>query len=151
MKAKKTLLCLSLLLALLLLLTSCAQESAQEATTDNAAVAVDVDLSKLSTTVAYSELYNIMVNSDEYLGKVIRLSGELGYYQDPDTGAEYVACIVSDSTACCALGLEFVLPGNPSYPEDYPDPGVTFTVTGTLSSYDEYGTTYYHLINASVF
>lgn len=146
MKTKKTLLCLSVLLSLLLLLTSCGQEAAS----DNDAAAVDVDLSQLSTTVAYSELYNIMVNSDEYLGKVIRLSGELGYYQDPDTGAEYVACIVSDSTACCALGLEFVLPGNPSYPDDYPDPGVTFTVTGTLSSYDEYGTTYYHLINASV-
>lgn len=146
MKTKKTPLCLSVLLSLLLLLTSCGQEAAS----DNDAAAVDVDLSQLSTTVAYSELYNIMVNSDEYLGKVIRLSGELGYYQDPDTGAEYVACIVSDSTACCALGLEFVLPGNPSYPDDYPDPGVTFTVTGTLSSYDEYGTTYYHLINASV-
>ena len=124
---------LSLLLALLLL-CGCASEP------------VDVDLTKLSSTFVYSEVYNIMMAPDDYVGKVIRMNGEcVSAYYEP-TDATYYSIIIQDATACCAQGIEYVLTDGQTYPDD----GGNATVTGRFEPYDEEGTTWYHLVDASV-
>ena len=100
---------------------------------------LDVDLTTLSSTMVYSEVYNMMYEPDRYVGKRIKMDGQFAVYEDPNTGAVYTACIIMDATACCSQGLEFVLAGKKTYPNDYPEFGSEITVTGTFQLYDENG------------
>ena len=58
-----------------------------------------------------------------------------------------MACLISDATACCAQGVEFVL-SQP--PEEYPELGSMVTVTGVFSTYESSGMTYIRLEEASI-
>ena len=111
---------------------------------------LDVDLTTLSSTMVYSEVYNMMYEPDRYVGKRIKMNGQFAVYEDPNTGAVYTACIIMDATACCSQGLEFVLAGEKTYPDDYPELGSEITVTGVFQLYDENGTTYCHLVDAEM-
>ena len=119
-----------------------------------AAGGVDVDLTVLSSTMVYSEIYNMLYNDPaHYLGKTVKARGTFSLYQlvtdgvlQPDPVA--YACIIADATACCAEGMEFVLEGDYTYPDDYPELGAEITVIGEFQSYEESGMTWYHLVNA---
>ena len=111
---------------------------------------IDVDLTKLSSTMVYSEVYNMMSTPDGYIGKTVKMKGQFAYYEDPETKKQYFACIIADATACCSQGLEFSLTGEHKYPEDYPELGSEITVTGTFETYEENGLKYFKLSNASM-
>lgn len=111
---------------------------------------IDVDLTKLSSTMVYSEVYNMMVSPDNYTGKTVKMKGQFAYYEDPETKAQYFACIIADATACCSQGLEFILTGDHTYPNDYPELGSEITVTGTFEVYTESGFQYCGLVNATL-
>ena len=111
---------------------------------------IDVDLTVLSSTMIYSEVYNMMTAPEAYIGKSVKMKGQFAYYEDPETKNQYFACIIADATACCSQGLEFVLKGDYSYPNDYPELGTEITVTGTFKTYQEDGATYCQLIDASL-
>ena len=122
--------------------------------TQTSADGVDVDLTVLSSTMVYSEVYNMLYNDPaHYLGKTVKARGGFSIYQlvtdgvlQPDPVA--YACIIADATACCADGMEFVLEGDYTYPDDYPELGAEITVIGEFQSYEENGMTWYHLANA---
>lgn len=115
---------------------------------------VEVDLTVLSSTMVYSEVYNMLYNDPaHYLGKTVKAKGTFSIYQlvtdgvlQPDPVS--YACIISDAAACCAEGMEFVLEGDYTYPDDYPELGAEITVIGEFQSYEENGMTWYHLVNA---
>ena len=114
----------------------------------------EVDLTVLSSTMVYAEVYNMLYNDPEsYLGKTVRARGEFSIYQLVVDGvlqpapAAY-ACIIADATACCAEGMEFVSEGDLTYPDDYPELGAEITVVGEFQAYEENGMTGHHLINA---
>ncbi len=111
-------------------------------------VKIDLDLSGMSGTIVYSQIYNIMYEPDKYIGKTIRLNGYYDAYEDSETGNVYFACIVPDAAACCAQGIEFVREDEALYPEDYPEPGTDILVTGRLEPYTENGFDYLHLVDA---
>ena len=127
------------------------EESEQPQASSNG---VDVDLTVLSSTMVYSEVYNMLYNDPaHYLGKTVKARGGFSIYQlvtdgvlQPDPVA--YACIIADATACCADGMEFVLEGDYTYPDDYPELGAEITVIGEFQSYEENGMTWYHLVNA---
>ena len=114
----------------------------------------EVDLTVLSSTMVYSEVYNMLYYDQEsYYGKTVKANGIFAIYQmvvdgvtQPDPVA--YACIIADATACCAEGMEFVLEGDYTYPDDYPELGAEITVIGEFQSYEENGMTWYHLVNA---
>ena len=122
--------------------------------TQTSADGVEVDLTVLSSTMVYSEVYNMLYNDPaHYLGKTVKAKGTFSLYQlvtdgvlQPDPVA--YACIIADATACCAEGMEFVLEGDYTYPDDYPELGAEITVIGEFQSYEENGMTWYHLVNA---
>ena len=122
--------------------------------TQTSADGVDVDLTVLSSTMVYSEVYNMLYNDPaHYLGKTVKARGEFSIYQlvtdgvlQPDPVS--YACIISDAAACCAEGMEFVLKDDLAYPDDYPELGAEITVIGEFQSYEENGMTWYHLVNA---
>ena len=117
--------------------------------TQTSADGVDVDLTVLSSTMVYSEVYNMLLfTPDSYLGKTVKMTGQFSYYEDTTTGNQYFACIIADATACCAQGMEFVLESDLTYPDDYPELGAEITVICEFQSYEENGMTWYHLVNA---
>lgn len=109
----------------------------QETSAETCASGVDVDLTVLSSTMVYSEVYNMMVKPDDYKGKTVKMKGQFVPYYDESTGNYYFACFISDATACCSQGIEFILTDDYSYPEDYPKEGDTICVVGTFDTYME--------------
>ena len=123
-------------------------EDAQSQGTDGQAV--DVDLTALSSTMVYSEVYNMMTTPDDYLGKKIKMKGAFSYFKDENTGNEYFTCIIQDATACCAQGIEFVLDGDHKYPDDYPELLTEVTIEGVFDTYMEGQYRYCTLRNAKL-
>ena len=121
-----------------------------------AATGIDVDLTALSSTMVYSEVYNMMVSPESYVGKAVKMRGQFALYQAVDENGNlipdqiYFACVIADATACCSQGLEFILAGEHSYPDDYPELGTEITVVGTFQTYEENGYMYCHLVGAKM-
>ncbi len=105
---------------------------------------VDIDLTTLSSTMVYSEVYDIMMDPASYVGKVIRMEGRAlsSYYEETDQ--TYYCILITDATACCAQGIEYVLEDGDVYPAD----NDTARIVGTFQGYEEGGTTWYHLVGA---
>lgn len=101
----------------------------------------DVDLSKLSSTMVYSVVYDMVTRPDEYLGKKVRMSGTMSAYHDEDIGITYYACLIADATACCSEGIEFQTTDEFD-PSEYPEQGEPVTVLGTYDMYEEDGYQY---------
>lgn len=108
-----------------------------------------IDVSKYSTTMAYSTLDNMLnINPSEYLGKTIKIGGVFVRGMNNYTNTPLDFIVITDSTACCSLGLEFELAGNLAYPNDYPEEGTDAIIEGLYESYEENGAIYYHLTEA---
>ena len=123
-------------------------QSSMANSTDISDVSVDVDLTKLSSTLVYSEVYNMLTSPDDYIGKTIKMSGDFAVGEGEDR--YYFACIIADATACCSQGIEFLLDGDYNYPEDYPELSTEITVIGVFDTYYEGESRYCQLINASM-
>ena len=121
-----------------------------ETTTTPAPSKVDLDLTKMSATMIYSTIFDMLIMPEEYVDKNIKLSGWFETYTDPQTGEMYYAVVVPDATACCQQGLEFVWKGNHTYPDDFPKPGQNITVTGIYKMIENDGVTYTYLEANSV-
>ena len=106
---------------------------------------IDVDLTVLSPTMVYAEVFNMISYAPDYVGKTIRMQGPAVSYTDEEIGKTYYACLIRDATACCATGLEYVLPEGAEYPEDDEE----IIVTGVFDTYiDVDGIEYCRLLDA---
>ncbi len=102
---------------------------------------IDVDLTELSSTMVYSEVFNIMSEPDQYVGKIIKMTGVAATYHDDNDGNDYYACIIQDATACCSQGIEYVLAKDKTYPKKDSE----ITVVGRFEPYKINDTQYYTL------
>lgn len=130
---KKTLICALLIAALLL--SGCASQP------------IDVDLTKLSSTFVYAEVYNMVTNPEEYIGKTVKMDGTMNRYTT--SSRELYACLILDATACCAQGIAFEWEGEHA-PAEYPPQGSIITVVGTFDTFEEDGVTYCYLAHAEL-
>ena len=110
----------------------------------------DVDLTKMGSNMVYSTVYAMMNEGDSYLGKSVKASGTFEVSTDAKTGKTYYFCVVSDATACCAQGLEFLPEEGLRYPDDFPESGAPITIGGTFSRYEENGKFYRALENTQI-
>lgn len=151
---------LFLLLSLLLSLAACGDASAPtppqtapEEAPLSSTPGIDIDLTALSRTMVYSEVYNMMMTPENYIGKVVRMNGLCSTFEsvavDGQEARVYYTCIIFDATACCSQGIEFVLAGDAGA-EAYPPVDTEITVTGTFQTYDENGILYCHLVDATL-
>ena len=111
---------------------------------------VDVDLTLLSSTMVYSEVYDMMYYPEKYVGKTVKMNGMYSVFHDEIADKYYHGCIIMDATACCAQGIEFELTDDYVYPDDYPKEGETICVAGTFDTYSEGESTYCTLKNARI-
>ncbi len=147
--------CIAIVLFILAcIITGCAASGADSIKDDPSPTAaplvVDLDLSKLSGTVVYAQVYNLMNDYESWLGKVIKMSGYYSAYIDMERGVVYHACVIPDATACCAQGIEFVWAGEHAWPDEYPEEGADITVTGRLDIYEEDGDLYLYLADSEM-
>lgn len=108
---------------------------------------VDVDLTKLSSTFVYAEVYNMVTNPSDYIGKTVKMDGTMNRYTT--SSRELYACLILDATACCAQGIAFEWAGEHAESE-YPPQGAMITVVGTFSTFEEDGVTYCYLADATL-
>ncbi|ETP73646.1 hypothetical protein UYO_0283 [Lachnospiraceae bacterium JC7] len=109
---------------------------------------IDVDLTELSGTMVFAEVYNMMMDPMSYIGKTVRMNGNFTIYHDDEKNRDHYACIIQDATACCSQGVEFMLTDDYSFPEDYPEEGEDICVTGVFKTYKEGKYTYWALMDA---
>ena len=145
-----------ILLATALLLSGCgksADEPAQTVTAQTSQAVAEpetapsgelLDLTKLSSTMVYSEVFNMLSDPDRYVGRIVKMNGVAACFANPQTNQLYYACIIADATGCCAQGLEYVLTDG----EVYPELDTSITVTGTFALYEENGYKCFHLVDA---
>ncbi len=112
---------------------------------------IDVDLTLMSSTMVYSEIYNMVYEAGKYIGKTVKMNGTCTVYVDETNGKSYYTCIVEDATACCARGIEFELSEDYLFPDEYPEAGENITVLGTYDTYMEGEYVYCTLREASYF
>ena len=101
----------------------------------------EVDLTRMSSTMIYAKVFDMMINPKNYEGKKVRMHGIFNVFEYEESGVQHrsFACIVQDATACCAQGMEFQLKGNSSYPRDYPPRSSEITISGTFRQFEENG------------
>ena len=96
---------------------------------------VDIDLTKMNSTMVYAQVYDMMTEPGNYIGKTVKMKGQFAVYEGPSRN--YYAVIISDATACCSQGIEFRLSDERNYPDEYPPKGEEITVMGVFGTYSE--------------
>ena len=116
---------------------------------------VDLDLTQMSATAAYSQIFILCMEPKEYIGKTCRMRGQFFTMVDLDENMEisqyHMGCVLTDGPGCCSSGVEFVLAGEHKFPDDYPEQGTEITVTGVFGLYDDqFGNQVIYLSNAEM-
>lgn len=172
----KRLLCLLLAALTVLGLGACGEKSGEEPTSSttaseepkpletlpletapskDTAESTFVDLTALSSTMVYAEVFAMMSSPEDYVGKTVKMQGIFSKGQlyaagSLNDGGTVFACIVQDATACCAQGIPFELAGDHTYPQDYPELGDTITVVGTFEIHEQEGMEFCRLRDAEL-
>ena len=115
--------------------------------TDKTDNKVDVDLTSLSSTMVYAEVFNMIMNPENYDNKIVKMKGQFALFEDMENGKPFYACVIPDATACCLQGFEFVPLPEYNYPKDYPKVDSEITIVGKFE-YDENNFGYCRLIDA---
>lgn len=98
--------------------------------------AVDIDLTKLNSTMLYAVVFDMMNDPEKYNGKSVRMSGQLAVYQEEEGGGDvFFACVIADAAACCQQGLEFTPVSAHKWPDDFPAEGGDISIAGKCSMY----------------
>ena len=138
------------LCAACLLLNGCGKDAATvssgaapaKAIAENTAAPVstaEIDLTKMSSTMVYSYVFNMINAPNDFIGQRFRISGNYDEEYWDQTKLTYHYIVIADATACCAQGLEFVLNDiNAAYPQV----GEEFEISGTFGTYTENGNLY---------
>lgn len=114
-----------------------------------------VDLTALSSTMVYGEVFAMMSSPEDYVGKTVKMQGIFSKGQlyaagSLNDGGTVFACVIQDATACCAQGIPFELAGDHTYPQDYPELGDTITVVGTFEIHQQEGMQFCRLRDAEL-
>lgn len=120
-------------------------ESEEELTSNMDHEGIDVDLTVLSSTLVYAEIYNIMFYPENYIGKTVKMRGQYysSYYEE--TGEYYHYVVIEDAIACCQQGVEFIWNGEHIFPDDYPSDGTEVEIIGMFDTYEELGRSYLYI------
>ena len=106
---------------------------------------IDVDLTAMSSTMVYSQVYDMLTFPDNYVGKTVKVRGQYYAAYSEETKQYYHFVVIADATACCQQGMEFLWLGEHNYPGDYPKDNEVIEITGVFELYEEQGNSYCRL------
>ena len=130
-----------MLALLLLLLPSCADKTQDKGEY--------IDLTVMNSQMTYTQVYNIVNDPAEYLGKTLKIKGLFDYNHFDATDKDYYYCVIPDAAACCSHGIEFIWQGGHET-SDYPDKNKEITIEGVYDTYTELGIVYYYVSANSI-
>ena len=108
---------------------------------------IDMDLSVMPVSLSYPLVTDMFANMNKYDGMVIKMTGTFRAADNDTLTGYYYQCNVTDVTACCFTGLEFLLEGDPPFPEGYPEEGSEITIVGYFCLYEEDEFVFPHLVD----
>ena len=111
---------------------------------------VDLDLTQMSGTMLFSQVNYMMYKPEKFIGQTVKVPGSFSAVYSEEEQRYYFGCLVRDRSACCVLGVEFELPEDYVYPDDYPAEGEEITVFGTFDTYQQGQYTYAVLRDAKM-
>ena len=109
--------------------------------------APEVDLTKMSSTMAYSYISNMISAPDDFIGQRFKMQGTYDEGLWEQTNQMYHYIVIADTTSCCAQGIEFTLANENT---TYPQPGDEIEISGVLVLYEEEGSLYIQIIADSI-
>lgn len=132
-----------------------AMEQTETAPSKDTGESTFVDLTALSSTMVYAEVFAMMSSPEDYVGKTVKMrgifsKGQLYAAGSLNDGGTVFACVIQDATACCAQGIPFELAGDHTYPQDYPELGDAITVVGTFEIHQQEGMQFCRLRDAEL-
>ena len=135
--------------------TTASEEQTETAPSKDTGESAFVDLTALSSTMVYAEVFAMMSSPEDYVGKTVKMQGIFSKGQlyaagSLNDGGTVFACVIQDATACCAQGIPFELAGDHTYPQDYPELGDTITVVGTFEIHQQEGMEFCRLRDAEL-
>ena len=134
------------LIAVLLLALS----ASAKAPSGNAPKKIDIDLTRMSSTMVYAQVYKMVIDPVKFIGKRIRMKGVFSSYYDQETKKRFYGCVIADALACCSQGLAFELAKSRKYPEEFPDEGTQITIIGDFEMAEEGDDAYPVIRNAKM-
>lgn len=106
---------------------------------------VDLDLTQMNANMIYAEVFNMLIEPENYKNKNIKISGYFNIFTNENTNEKYYAIIIPDALECCQQGLELVWLGEHSL-DEYPSQGEKITIVGRYTIRElENGITYNYL------
>ncbi len=114
---------------LMMIFTACSSTSTSEVETQKETEEVkSYDLTQMSSTMVYSQIFDLVTDPNKYLNSNFTVQGSLLNSEDANTGEMFYALLIVDATSCCAQGLEL------SFPEDMelPEMPMGATIVGTI-------------------
>ena len=109
--------------------------------------APEVDLTKMSSTMAYSYISNMISAPDDFIGQRFKMQGTYDEGLWEQTNQMYHYIVIADTTSCCAQGIEVTLANENT---TYPQPGDEIEISGVLGLYEEEGSLYIQIIADSI-
>ena len=91
---------------------------------------IDIDISRMSGTMVYGQVYQMVMYPSKYLGKHIKMTGIFSSYYDEEMKRRFFGCVIQDALACCSQGLAFELTKPRKFPKEYPAEGAVITIMG---------------------
>jgi len=106
-----------------------------------------IDLTKMNSVMVYAEMFNMLVESELYQDKTVKMKGLL--YVSHNNNKTTYSCLVPDAAACCTQGIDLIFADN-AQKSKLPKEGEYFTVYGRFISYEEDGFDYIALTDVIV-
>ena len=132
-------------------LTACrSKQEVQPQQTMEAKESIDIDLTLLSSTLVYSQVFQMIVSPEDFMGKTIKIHGLCTCYHSELANKDYYSCYVQDAAACCSQGIAFTLNDSYAFPGDYPENNEEITLIGTFGTYQEGKYSYPMILNAAL-
>ena len=138
---RKQLVITILLVLILVLLTACPSKDGSKSA--KASDGVDIDLTKMSKTMIYSEVFNMVNSPNKYIGKTVKLTGNFSWYFNSAVKDFTPAVIVQDAAACCSQGVEFTMANFDK--DSMPEVGTEMTIQGSFETYTKGSNIYWRL------
>lgn len=97
----------------------------------------DIDLSRMSGTMVYGQVYQMVMYPQKYIGMYIKMKGVFSSYYDEESERRFYGCVIQDALACCSQGLAFELAKPRKFPKEYPAEGSEITIIGYFDYLEE--------------
>lgn len=92
-----------------------------------------MDLSDMSYTMAYAQVYSMVMAPKRHAGETMRIQGSYYGFQTED-GEDVHLILIIDDAGCCEVGMEFQMTGNHKWPQDFPPNNSIIRLTGLVDT-----------------